>query len=263
MVKSMPKKIFFLFLFAVGLNGCVSLPEPEGFSFQEIKTQEFPLASWARINAAGRPLRIYIEGDGFAWVNAYTPSMNPTPSDLMVLDLAKRDTSANVVYLARPCQFISSRKCRPYYWTTGRFDPQVIAAETEAIRTLIDQYHAPSVELVGYSGGAAVSLLTAVKIPEVSKVYTLAGVLDHQAWTSFHKDSPLTGSLNPADYKKELVKIPQTHFAGNADKNVPVSLTEKFVYSLKNDQAEVIVVPSVSHNKGWNNIWNRLIEPLK
>ena len=263
MVKKMLQRVFFLFLFLSVLQACASLPEPEGFSYQEIKTNEFSLASWARISEKGRPLRIYIEGDGFAWINAYTPSQDPTPSELMVLDLAQRDTSANVVYLARPCQFVSSRACRPYYWTIGRFAKQVVVSEIEAIRALMEQYKAPSAELVGYSGGGAVALLAALKIPEISKVYTVAGVLDHQAWTSYHKDSPLTDSLNPANYKKKLMKIPQTHFAGNADKNIPVSLTEKFVYSLKSDRAEIIVVPDASHNKGWVGIWNRLIEPLK
>ena len=258
----MLQKIFFLFSLIFVLSSCASLPKPEGFSYQEIQTKDFALASWARVNKEGKPLRIYIEGDGFAWVNAYTPSIDPTPSELMVLELAQKDTSSNVVYLARPCQFVKSDECRVYYWTNGRFDPKVIAAETQAIRTLISQYRAPSVELVGYSGGAAVAMLTALELPEVSKIYTVAGVLDHKAWTSFHKDSPLSGSLNPADYKKKLAKIPQTHFAGNADKTVPVSLTEKFVYSLSGNQAEIIVVPGASHNKGWTGIWPRLISPV-
>lgn len=257
------RKTIVLFFLAALLPACVSLPEPEGFSFQEIKTKDFSLASWHRIGQSGKTLRVYIEGDGLAWINAYTPSSDPTPSDLTVLDLAGKDTSANVVYLARPCQFVDSRECRVYYWTAGRFDPKVVAAETEAVRTLIRQYKPSSVELVGYSGGAAIALLTAMNVPEVSKVYTVAGVLDHKAWTSFHKDSPLKGSLNPADYKEKLAKISQTHFVGSADKTVPVSLTEKFVYSLKSDQAEMIIVPSASHNKGWDKIWNRLIPAAK
>lgn len=259
----MIQKRFFIFFLTAFLSACVSLPEPEGFLYREIKTKDFSLASWSKIGAAGKPVRIYIEGDGFAWVNAYTPSMDPTPSDLMVLELAQKDASDNVIYLARPCQFVTSEECKVYYWTNGRFDPKVIAAEREAVRSLMSEYKAPSAELVGYSGGGAVALLTAMELPEISKVYTVAGVLDHKAWTSFHRDSPLSGSLNPADYKKRLKKIPQTHFAGSADKTVPVSLTEKFVYSLNGDQAEVIIVPDASHNAGWIAFWPRLITPLK
>ena len=259
----MKRKNVLALLLTMLLPACASLPAPEGFVYQEIPAKYFSLASWARIEKTGKPLRIYIEGDGFAWVNAYTPSADPTPSDRMVLELAERDRSSNVVYLARPCQFVRSKKCDVYYWTNGRFDPEVVASETEAVRTLIRQYKASSVELVGYSGGAAVALLSAMNIHEVSKVYTIAGVLDHREWTAYHRDSPLKGSLNPADYKTKLAEIPQTHFAGGTDKNVPFSLTEKFVYSLKSERAELSIVPGVSHNKGWKEIWNNLIPPLK
>ena len=172
------------------LPSCASLPAPEGFDYQVIRTKGFSLASWARVGEAGKTLRVYIEGDGLAWINAYTPSSDPTPSDRTVLELAQRDVSPNIVYLARPCQYVRSDECRVYYWTSGRFDPKVVSSETEAVRALIRQYKAPSVELVGYSGGAAVALLTALNVPEVSKVYTVAGVLDHKAWTPFHGDSP-------------------------------------------------------------------------
>lgn len=76
------------------------MPRPEGFSYQEIKTKNFSLASWARIGKKGGPLRIYIEGDGFAWINPYTPSADPTPSETTALNLAQKDPFANVIYLA-------------------------------------------------------------------------------------------------------------------------------------------------------------------
>lgn len=258
----MLKKIFFLFFVTLVLSACAALPEPEGFVFQKLQTKDFLLASWSKINNLGKPVRIYIEGDGFAWINSYTPSFDPTPSDLMVLEMAGKDASVNVIYLARPCQFLTSKECRTYYWTNGRFDEKVVSSQKEALRMLMKKYKAPSAELVGYSGGAVIALLAALDIPEISKVYTVAGVLDHKAWSSFHKDSPLEGSLNPADYKSRLKNIPQTHFVGGADKTVPVLLTERFVYSLNGNNVDMIIIPGASHNKGWTDIWPRLITPL-
>lgn len=260
-VKKMMLRLFFAFAAASFLTGCASLPCPEGFSYREIKTDDFSLASFARVAKKGTPLRVYIEGDGFAWINPRTPSADPTPVETTVLDLARRDTYPNVVYLARPCQYVSSRECKVYYWTGGRFDPKVVRSEKQAISKLMTLYQAKTAELVGYSGGAAVALLAAKDMPEITRVVTVAGVLDHAAWTKHHGDTPLKGSMNPADYKEKLAKVKQVHYSGGLDKNVPSALTEKFVYALgKDSRADIIIVPNASHNKGWVENWRRLID---
>ncbi len=254
-------RLFFVLSVLSVLTGCVSLPSPEGFSYREIKTDDFSLASFARVGKKGAPLRIYIEGDGFAWINPRTPSVDPTPVETTVLDLAQKDTYPNVIYLARPCQYVFSRACGVYYWTNGRFDPKVVRSEKQAISKLMSLYQAKTAELVGYSGGAAVALLAAKDMPEITRVVTVAGVLDHDAWTKHHGDTPLKGSLNPADYKEKLAKIKQVHYSGGLDKNVPSALTEKFVYALgKGGNADIIIVPNASHNKGWVENWRRLID---
>ena len=254
-------RLFFALAAASFLTGCASLPCPEGFSYREIKTDDFSLASFARVAKKGAPLRVYIEGDGFAWINPRTPSADPTPVETTVLDLARRDTYPNVVYLARPCQYVSSRECKVYYWTGGRFDPKVVRSEKQAISKLMTLYQAKTAELVGYSGGAAVALLAAKDMPEITRVVTVAGVLDHAAWTKHHGDTPLKGSMNPADYKEKLAKVKQVHYSGGLDKNVPSALTEKFVYALgKDSRADIIIVPNASHNKGWVENWRRLID---
>lgn len=256
----MLRRLFFFTVLTMFAGGCASLPAPEGFSYQEIKTDGFPLASWSRVAKKGGTLRVYIEGDGYAWINPHTPSLDPTPADSLVLKLAQRDRFKNVVYLARPCQYVTSRECRPYYWTSGRFDPKAVASVKDAVAKLAKQYQAPNVDLVGYSGGAAVALLVAAQSPSVAKVYTVAGVLDHKAWTAHHHDSPLKGSLNPADYMKKLAAVPQVHYAGGRDKTVPSSLAEEFVHSLQTtSQADVIIVPNATHNAGWVEVWPRLI----
>lgn len=254
------RALFFCFAFLSLITGCASLPEVEGFHYEKIQTKEFSLAAWSRIESRKKPLRIYIEGDGFAWKNIYTPSTNPTPTKQMVLLLAKEDKYPNVVYLGRPCQYVTSKACRVYYWTEGRYSEEVVASMNEAVDILMKKHQALSIELVGYSGGGAIAALIAVRNPAVSRVITAAGVLDHAAWTKYHKDSPLNGSLNPADYKKKLATIKQIHFAGVSDKTVPPQLTEQFVESLgEGSKADIVIVPSVTHNSGWVSIWDRLV----
>lgn len=253
------KRFFALFIFFL-LWGCASLREIEGFDYALIEAKPFEIASWSRVKKSGSSLRIYIEGDGYAWRNLTTPSNDPTPTKDMMLILARTDPSENVIYLARPCQYISSSACTPYYWTDGRFSLEVIESMETAIHTLMKKYKAQTVELVGYSGGGAVAALIAARQPYVSKLITVAGVLDHKAWTAYHKDTPLKNSLNPASYKKALSKVKQVHYVGAMDKNVPSELTEEFIHSYdKPVSAEIIIMPNATHDRGWIQNWPRLI----
>ncbi len=252
------KRLFFVILLFTA--SCASLRSIEGFDTVRLQAGKFELAAWARVLKPGHPLRIYIEGDGSSWIDRRTPSADPTPTVDTALNLARSDSYPNVVYLARPCQYVSSEACRPYYWTSGRFAPEVVAAEESAVRQLMRRYNAPSVELLGYSGGGAVAALLAARMNEVRRFVTVAGVLDHEAWTALHGDTPLSGSLNPANYKSRLEKIPQLHFVGARDKTVPSELTENFIKSYS-DQSNVqtIIVPNATHDQGWVKNWRRLI----
>src|SRR3989338_3420577 len=62
-----------------------------------IKAGVFNLTAWERISQPGVPVAIYVEGDGLAWLNKRTKSLNPTPPDPLTLRLAAEDQSANVV----------------------------------------------------------------------------------------------------------------------------------------------------------------------
>ncbi len=265
-MKQIFSRIGFGILLSFCLSGCVSLPEKQGFVFQKIQTSAFDLASWARVERSHPFLRIYLEGDGFAWRTPYRPSYNPTPLTTLVLDLAEKDKNNNVVYLARPCQYIFSKQCDVYFWTIGRFDERIIQAQIEAVKHLIQTYQAKEVQLIGYSGGATVALLVALNVPEVSSVITLAGVLDHEAWTTYHQDTPLKGSLNPMAEKKRLALLPQRHYVGEKDKTVPPALTQAYLASFDEPHFITrIVLPEVSHQKGWDKAWEEIlpeIEPL-
>ena len=174
--------VVFLILFFV--SGCASLPNPEGFTFQTVRTNTFDIAVWSRITLPADTLKVFIEGDGMAWVSPTQPSLDPTPRNSMVLKWAQR-TAGNVAYMARPCQYVFSDKCDVPFWTSARFAPEAVDAMDDALKTLIKRYNLKKVELVGYSGGGAVAVLLAQRNQgKVTKVTTVAGVLNHADWTA-------------------------------------------------------------------------------
>lgn len=99
----MLKKIF---IPAVLLCGCTSLTVPPEYQYKEIETSYFRLASWQKITNPKAPYKIYIEGDGAAFRADGSVSFDPTPRSTMLREIAFGDKHPNVVYLARPCQFV-------------------------------------------------------------------------------------------------------------------------------------------------------------
>lgn len=94
----------------------------------------------------------------------------------MGLKLAALDASPNVVYLARPCQYVWSPLCSDIYWTDRRFAVEVVEAMSAAIDRLI--LPGQKLHLVGYSGSGAVAVLVAARRPDVVSLRTIAGNLD-------------------------------------------------------------------------------------
>ena len=222
--------------------------------FRGLKTERFNIASWERESQKGKPLHIYIEGDGYAWRTPYLPSSDPTPRRQMLLKLAQKDEAANVVYLARPCQYVwTQNKCDVPYWTSARYSAEVVSAMQDAAQYYINKTKTRDVTLIGYSGGATVAAALSVRLPHVKKLITVAGVLDQRAWTDFHGDSPLTQSIDADSYREQIAAVPQTHYAGAKDDVVPPLLIQNFVDSLQNPvNATVIIQPDATHTGGWS-----------
>ena len=132
------KKIF-VFCFLIILFGCQSIQPPKEFVYNEINTSQFKLATWQKITDVNADYRIYIEGDGYAFNTHGQPSQNPTPHGELVRELSFNDVAPNVIYLARPCQFVKDNACRVEYWTTKRFAPEVVEAEYEAIKKIVSE----------------------------------------------------------------------------------------------------------------------------
>lgn len=241
-----------LFLLLLGCQ--TTIQAPAEFSYQEIKTDKFALASWQKVNNPRAPFKIYIEGDGAAFTADGRPSMNPTPKGILLREIAFGDKHENVIYLARPCQYVKDAKCLQKYWTTARFAQEVVSSTAQAIKII---GHEHDLTLVGFSGGAQVAGLVAVTAADlnVQKVVTIGGNLDHSAWTAYHHLPSLDESLNLADYRDLYVKIPQKHYVGKEDKIIPFSLVEDFA-----PEGTVMVVDGVTHNKGWDKMYSVIRE---
>lgn len=206
------------------LAGCAGTWTPRPvFEYHIVSTNEYDIATYRHITDNKSPIHIYIEGDGHAF-NAYgEPTSDPTPRGRMMRNLAMRDDAPNVVYMARPCQFIMSPACETTDWSDGRFSARIVDAMANAIKITAKEQ---PVILVGYSGGGLLSGIIINRHPEirVKGWITIAGVPNHSAWTKHFGDTPLTKSLD----LNKLPNVPATHYIGARDRVVPPTLARKF-----------------------------------
>lgn len=232
-----------------------------------IKTKNFFLLTYIHISdPESKNLNIYIEGDGLAWKNRYTISSNPTPTNPIALKLAIIDKNSNVAYIARPCQYVDLKtdlNCQSKYWSQARFAKSVIDSTNEAIDQIVKRYQIESINLYGYSGGAAVATLVARTRTDVKSIITIAGNLNHKELTKIHKVTPLYDSLNPIDFIEQIKTLPSYHIAGEKDKVIPSTIIKDFVQKINDSGgcAKFKEIPEATHefNK-WPEI---LLELLK
>lgn len=266
-------------LLVLALGACAQIPTPTArTSGAETLAAKH---NWHRISLAAEPfnlaafvpdtqpsgevLTVYFEGDGFAWVSASQSSLDPTPIHPVGLELALRHPQGMAAYLARPCQYTpaTSSRCDAAYWTARRFAPEVISASSMALDVLKARVGAKRLMLVGYSGGAAVAALLAARRSDVDGLITVAGNLDHRAWTSHHHINPLSGSLNPAEHTSRLRGVPQIHLAGSRDKVMPPFLASTFADRFPPEQRpKVRIVPGQEHICCWADQWPGIIKDV-
>lgn len=200
---------------------------------------------------AARALWIVIEGDGRAWLNVHQPSSDPTPRDAVGWRLAKDLSARNVLYLARPCQYLEPAEledCDTGDWTDARFSEKWVARMNAAIDAAKEGGTSSPVILAGYSGGGVMAALLAARRTDVLALIAVAAPLDHAAWTTWHGVSPLTGSLSVVAVRHKLLHLPQLLISGADDDIVPPALMRAFLRGYPEGvPAELITLPGIDH----------------
>jgi len=241
-----------------------------GFQKSIIKTKDFLLMTYTRFQKEGFPVSVYIEGDGYAYAGRHRVSPNPTPKNPMGLKLALVDTFQNVIYIARPCQYVPIKddpNCHQDYWTAKRYASEVMDATNEAINILKHKLGFKQIRLIGYSGGGTVAAILAATRNDVVDLRTVAGNLDIELFARHHEVTPLIGSMNPIDFADTLINIPQIHFVGENDDIITETITNSYLDKLMEYDpnlrcVQVQRISGVSHAKGWETVWQIYVDEV-
>lgn len=195
---------------------------------------------------------------GGQWLLGRVPAKNPTSQSQLALRLM-RQTPASALYLNRPCYGYKPMptRCDAKWWTAARYSKEVVNALSQAIDRGMTQLGYTRLVLVGHSGGGTLAMLLAEKRQyaqqDVVGVITLAGNLNHEAWTQHHKYEPLVDSLNPISQPLRDSPIFRWHLAGSKDRNIPLVMTKDAV---EQDPSAKLHIYPADHNCCWVDVWN-------
>jgi len=226
---------------------------------QKIATDDFLLTTYQRFDATAdnKQMVVYIEGDGMAWISRDQLSSNPTPVQPIALKLASIDTNANVLYIARPCQYLWPQKmnrCSSRYWSDKRGSEEVISSINQAISIVKQKQNISSIRLIGYSGGGGIAALIADRRADVSEFVSVSGNLNYKLFTQTHNLSSMNGSIDPITVANQIGSIPQIHYVGADDKIIPKQIALSFSDKVK-------VINNVSHDN-WPDKWAQILKTV-
>lgn len=246
-------------------SSVLSLAQEKNFEEINIKTSTFTLFSLQnkKIECKNKDLKIYIEGDGLSWISRKTISKDPTPINSTILKLMYEDDSDCKLYLARPCQFVNTDSCNSSYWTNKRFSLEVIKSFDESLDFLKKEYKNSNFILIGHSGGGAVATLVASNRDDIGMIITVAGNLDIQKWTSIYNLSELKGSLNPADFTKQIQNIKQYHLIGNNDKIIPKDIFLSYFSRFEKKEKVHFLYFDEEHNCCWEKHYKKFLNEIE
>jgi len=229
------------------------------FISKDINTDDFTIKTYIKNLNSSKNLKLYIEGDGFSWIDKHTISPNPTPINPVSLNFAIKDTASNVVYMARPCQYNFTNNCKSKYWTDSRFSNIIIKNINQAIDVLKKHMQIDTIELIGFSGGGAIVTLISSRRDDIVKITTIAGNLNHKLLHQFHHLNYMEDSLNPINIASNISYIPQIHYIAEFDKIIPKSIVTSFIKaSSQYNNIKIHTIKNATHSYGWKSLEGKL-----
>lgn len=233
---------------------CVSVPPPAPqvtwlAAAGETRAGAFSYRAALLDRSDPQVLVVVVEGDGAAWTRRGAPPRDPTPRRAIGAAIAERlGATAPVLYLGRPCQFLTDASdCPERYWTSARFAPDVVAAYRRAVDAAAQ---GRPVILVGFSGGGVLAAELALARGDTAGLITLASPLDLAAWTRHHDLSPLASPAGDRLVARlAAAPWPQLHVFGGADRIVPPAASAGVRQRL--GDARTRLVPDADHDAPW------------
>ena len=236
---------------------------PEQFpqQLQEIVISSYlPVYTWQPVHPdSSQTVRIYIEGDGRAWIKRGRPSLDPTPQLRLVHSLMLNDPKQDIAYIGRPCQYVRNEHCYSKHWTFDRYNQFSVDTINTAIDNIKEHGQYQGIELVGYSGGAAIALLTAASRNDIQSIRTVAGNLSPAYTNQIHQVSAMPDALDPASFSAKLEAIPQIHFYGFDDQVIPAGVSSHYIRKFNTKNCIITLGVEADHQKGWSEKWQTLL----
>jgi hypothetical protein len=264
------KNVILTILSLVLLSGCLgkettqrrhvgALADLHGFKTKIVKGGKFWIFTAQKVTNPKLPYVIYLEGDGRAFKNKYTISDDPTPSRSMLMRMATMDYRSNVIYIARPCQYVEKElreHCNNVYWSRKRLSLEVVDSIDDVIKSIVGNQ---TIDLVGFSSGGGMAVLLADRNKKVRSIVTIAGLLDHKLFTQHHRVVDMIGSLNPIDAARRIKHIPQLHLSGASDDIIKPSIAHSYVSQSHSKCVHQEIIPKARHDYGWVKIWDNIL----
>ncbi|MCB1681799.1 MAG: hypothetical protein KDI65_07690 [Alphaproteobacteria bacterium] len=218
---------------------------------REIPAGDYLLTVYERIHEYNSTVDVYIEGNG------------PTPEYPTALHLATKDKAPNVIYIAQPCQFSGLIKDDQECTLTGEeaYSPASLEAVNAALNEISRRYKVHGFHLIGYDGGGVIAANLAATRKDILSLRTVAGIMDTDAYNDAHAMPRTRNPNNPALKAKDLASIPQMHFIGGQDMEVPPSVLHGYFQSLPPTRCvRYEMIQENQHEDGWVEKWPELLK---